>query len=125
LPQEKQPTPLPSNPIKWLAAIWSIDPKTVLYANGLDAYVFVRLCRMFLWIFLVAMPLTWAVLMPVTAIKPNQGQTGLNMFVIGESEWPCHGIQIDILGEATLESPFKSVWRRTWSSAGSSPLGCS
>jgi hypothetical protein len=82
-PQEQQPKPLPADPIKWLLELCRIDPKTVLHANGFDAYVFVRLLRMFFYMFIPFWLLTWIVLMPVTAVKPNQGQTGLNMFVIG------------------------------------------
>ncbi|KAH7108378.1 DUF221-domain-containing protein [Auriculariales sp. MPI-PUGE-AT-0066] len=82
-PPQKRVRELPANPIGWFKGIWTEPDSRVAEGNGLDAYFFVRFCKVMMIVLLPSWVLTWVILMPVSATKPNLGQVGLNIFTIG------------------------------------------
>lgn len=83
-PKEKRPEVLPGQPISWWRRVFSLDDSEVLQANGPDAYFFLRYVKIFGFYMLVPyFVLTFAALLPASAVKPNMGKTGLNQFTFG------------------------------------------
>ncbi|EIN09034.1 DUF221-domain-containing protein [Punctularia strigosozonata HHB-11173 SS5] len=82
-PVSKRPPELPPGFFAWFGAIARAPDILVFDMNGPDAYFFVRFIRLMCLILLPVWILTWAVLMPVTATKPNGGLTQLNIFTFG------------------------------------------
>ncbi len=58
-----------------------IEP--IKHLNGLDAYFFVRFLSMMCYILLPIWLISWAVLLPITAVNSGTGATGLDMFTFG------------------------------------------
>jgi hypothetical protein len=63
--------------------VYRLDHDDIRRQNGLDAYVFVRYLRMMVYILLPMWFISWAVLMPVNAIRSPVGATGLDRFTMG------------------------------------------
>lgn len=83
-PDGKPAEPLPGQPVSWWRKVFSLDDTNVLEANGPDAYFFLRYLKIFgLYMLIPYLFFTFAALLPATAVKPNGGQDGLNMFVFG------------------------------------------
>ena len=60
------------------------DYETIKAANGLDAYFFVRFLWMIVRILFPIWVISWAILMPVDAVKTGSaGNTGLDIFTFG------------------------------------------
>ncbi|CCA74265.1 related to RSN1-Overexpression rescues sro7/sop1 in NaCl [Serendipita indica DSM 11827] len=79
----KRQQPLSSSLLGWPLDIWRADHNDIRHHNGMDAFFFVRFLRMMARIFLPIWPLSWAVLMPIDAVSPNNGLTGLDQFTFG------------------------------------------
>ena len=73
--------PLSKNILLWPLAVLKADYKDVKDANGVDAYMFVRFLRMMVRFLLPVWLLSWAVLLPTTAVG-GQG-VGLDRFNFG------------------------------------------
>ncbi|EIN13115.1 DUF221-domain-containing protein [Punctularia strigosozonata HHB-11173 SS5] len=82
-PVHKRPRPLPLSFFPWFAALARARDAHILAMNGPDAYFFVRFIRLLCMILIPVWVVAWAVLMPISAIAPNGGQKGLNMFAFG------------------------------------------
>lgn len=83
-PEDKKPHPLPGQPVSWWRRVFSLDDSEVLQANGPDAYFFLRYVKIFgIYMLVPYFILTFAALLPASAVKPNNGQDGLNMFAFG------------------------------------------
>ncbi|KAG7531583.1 hypothetical protein FFLO_04242 [Filobasidium floriforme] len=79
----KRPPPLPTG-FALVKAIIQTPDDLIIEQNGLDAYLFVRFIKVFgIWMLVPYFLLTWIILMPVTASKPNAGNVDLNIFSIG------------------------------------------
>ncbi|KAI5449824.1 phosphate metabolism protein 7 [Naganishia albida] len=83
-PDEKRPAALPRGIVPWWKTILTSPDKLIIEQNGLDAYFFLRFIKIFgLFLLVPYFLLTWIVLMPVSATKPNNGLSGLNRFTFG------------------------------------------
>jgi len=69
--------------LKWPIEVYNLDYDDIRRQNGLDAYVFVRFLRMMVYMLVPIWLISWAVLLPVNAIRSPVGQTGLNRFTFG------------------------------------------
>lgn len=68
----------------WLTSIFYADYRKIKDINGLDCYLFVRFLRMMARIMLPIWLLSWAVLLPITAVHTDvTGHTGLDIFTFG------------------------------------------
>ncbi|OAX35679.1 hypothetical protein K503DRAFT_722594, partial [Rhizopogon vinicolor AM-OR11-026] len=76
--------PLESGFLTWPIALFKSDYRDVQQVNGPDAYLFVRFLRMMIRVLLPIWLISWAVLMPVTAVNNSlPGKTGLDRFNYG------------------------------------------
>jgi hypothetical protein len=83
-PTEKRAKPLSPNPILWPVALFKSDYRSIIKANGMDAYFFVRFLRMMVKIFFPIWIISWAVLLPVTAVNSTvDGRDGLDKLSFG------------------------------------------
>ncbi|KAG6826743.1 hypothetical protein H0H92_014616 [Tricholoma furcatifolium] len=83
-PPSKRVEPLSSSLFLWPLAVWKADYRDVLRTNGMDAYFFVRFLRMMTIMFLPIWFFSWAVLMPVDAVRTHVGNgDGLDHFTFG------------------------------------------
>ncbi|CAK5261869.1 unnamed protein product [Mycena citricolor] len=70
--------------LAWPLAVFKADYKDVLNANGGDAYFFVRFLRMMARVFFPMWILSWAILLPITAVKTHVGtNTKLDLLSFG------------------------------------------
>ncbi|KAI0751951.1 late exocytosis, associated with Golgi transport-domain-containing protein [Irpex lacteus] len=68
----------------WPLGVFRANYESIQAANGLDAYFFVRFLWMIVKILLPIWPISWAVLMPIDAVKTGvAGNTGLDIFTFG------------------------------------------
>lgn len=80
----KRAQPLSDSLLSWPLAVWNADYRSIVNANGMDAYCFVRFLRMMVKVFLPIWLLSWAVLLPVTSVNTRVGNNqGLDLFVFG------------------------------------------
>lgn len=77
---EKKPTPLPKDPIRWIFILLTKPQSFVLQQCGLDGYFFLRYLAIFGLTFLFGI-LTWVILLPVNATNGN-GNNGLDQLSI-------------------------------------------
>ncbi|KAJ7590920.1 hypothetical protein C8J56DRAFT_546760 [Mycena floridula] len=71
----------------WPIQIAKADYRAIIKANGLDAYFFVRFLRMLVKIFFPIWIISWATLIPLTAINSHVGNNdGLDRLVFGNVE---------------------------------------
>ncbi|KIM46819.1 hypothetical protein M413DRAFT_16459 [Hebeloma cylindrosporum] len=80
---EKRIAPLSKNAFRWPLAVFEADYRGIISANGLDAYFFVRFLRVMVFILLPIWLVSWAVLLPTTAVKTSTGLKGLDRFTFG------------------------------------------
>ncbi|KAJ7664278.1 hypothetical protein B0H17DRAFT_991245 [Mycena rosella] len=70
--------------LSWPWAVYNSNYEDILYANGADAYFFVRFLRMMTRVFLPIWVVSWAILLPVTSINTRVGtNTKLELFTMG------------------------------------------
>ncbi|KAF7966899.1 hypothetical protein HWV62_36609 [Athelia sp. TMB] len=68
----------------WPLQVWRADYEDIVAVNGMDAYFYVRFLRMMMIIFAPIWAVSWAVLMPVNAVRTHvAGKSGLDMFIFG------------------------------------------
>jgi hypothetical protein len=80
----KRSEPISDSFLAWPLAVFKADYETIINANGLDAYFFVRFLRMLFRTFLPIWFLSWAVLLPVTSVGTHVvGNKGLDLFIFG------------------------------------------
>ncbi|KAK2462387.1 hypothetical protein APHAL10511_005693 [Amanita phalloides] len=96
-PPSKRVRPLSSNLFLWPWAVYKADYSSIIKANGLDAYCFVRFLRMMVIVFLPIWLISWAVLLPVDyATVPSHGRDRLDRFSFGNlspgnvNRFPAH-----------------------------------
>ncbi|KZV82767.1 DUF221-domain-containing protein [Exidia glandulosa HHB12029] len=82
-PPQKRVKALPKNVFGWFGGIIREPDIRVGEVNGLDAYFFIRFMRAMIMILLPSWLLTWTILFPVTATKPNKKLAGLDIFSLG------------------------------------------
>ncbi|WWD18719.1 hypothetical protein CI109_103173 [Kwoniella shandongensis] len=83
-PESKRPQALPSGVVPFWRTIFSTPDRDIIVANGLDAYFFVRFLKVFgLQMLVPYVFLTFVVCIPLSVIKPNAGQDGLNKLTFG------------------------------------------
>ncbi|KZS96318.1 DUF221-domain-containing protein [Sistotremastrum niveocremeum HHB9708] len=70
--EDKRMPSMASSLFAWPVAVWKADYHEIKHQNGMDAYVFIRFLRMMVKIMLPIWALSWAVLLPVTAVKTGQ-----------------------------------------------------
>lgn len=80
VPEEKKPTPLPKDPIRWIFILLTKPQSFVIQQCGLDGYFFLRYLFIFGLTFLFGM-LTWIILLPINATNGN-GNSGLDQLSI-------------------------------------------
>jgi len=114
----KRIQPLSRNPFLWPLAVFRADYRGIISANGLDAYFFVRFLRAMAITLLPIWLLSWAVLLPITAVKPSSGLTGLDKFTFGnvatsaQSRYSAHLISVYIFTCESLPpllAPYSSM----------------
>lgn len=80
----KRSEPMSRSLFAWPIAVWKMDYRDIIAANGMDAYFFVRFLRMAVKMFLPIWIVSWAVLLPVTSVGTGKpGNEGLNLFTFG------------------------------------------
>ncbi|KAF8656315.1 hypothetical protein AX16_002617 [Volvariella volvacea WC 439] len=80
----KRVEPLSASFLKWPIAVYNADYRSILKANGMDAYFFVRFLRMMVKVFLPIWFISWAVLMPTDSVLTQVGDNeGLDLFTYG------------------------------------------
>ncbi|KAJ3506008.1 hypothetical protein NLJ89_g7111 [Agrocybe chaxingu] len=68
----------------WPVKVFNADYRSIITANGLDAYFFVRFLRVMAITLLPIWFISWAVLLPVTSANTSvPGLSGLDMFTFG------------------------------------------
>lgn len=68
----------------WPIALWRADFRAIRYANGMDAYCFVRFLRMMVKVFLPIWIISWIVLFPTTTVNMSPtAQDNLNKLTYG------------------------------------------
>lgn len=73
--------------LSWPWQLYKADYRAIIKANGLDAYFFVRFLRVLTKIFLPIWLISWAVLIPLTAVNSHVGQNdGLDRLAFGNIE---------------------------------------
>ncbi|KAI0676509.1 DUF221-domain-containing protein [Trametes maxima] len=83
-PKSRRAAELTKNILLWPWAIFNANYHEIRSKTGMDAYFFVRFLRMMVRILLPIWLVSWIVLLPVTAVRPdNAGFTGLNRFTFG------------------------------------------
>ncbi|TFK73459.1 DUF221-domain-containing protein [Pluteus cervinus] len=83
-PPSKRIKPMSSAFLAWPVAVWKADYRSIINANGMDAYFFVRFLRMMAKIFLPIWFVSWAVLLPVNSVRTQVGNnSGLDRFTFG------------------------------------------
>ncbi|AAW47229.1 conserved hypothetical protein [Cryptococcus deneoformans JEC21] len=83
-PESKRPQPLPSGIIAFWKTLIQTPDQDIITSNGPDAYFYVRFLKVFGFQMLIPYEiLTCAILIPVSVISPNQGNTGLNKLTFG------------------------------------------
>lgn len=84
LDHSKQLDSLGDRIFDWPLRLYRADYEDIKDTNGLDAYFFVHFLRMVARIMLPIWLVSWAVLMPVDAVKTSvQGNSGLDIFTFG------------------------------------------
>ncbi|KAF8627878.1 hypothetical protein AX15_004194 [Amanita polypyramis BW_CC] len=83
-PPSKRIKSLTTNMFLWPWAVYKADYRTIIKANGMDAYFFVRFLRMMVVVFLPIWLVSWVILLPVNHVK-TQGSSddNLNRFAFG------------------------------------------
>ena len=79
----KRQKPLSPRLLGWLISVFNADLDKIKDINGLDCYFFVRFLRMMARIMLPIWLLSWAVLLPLTAVDSDIGNTGVDVFTFG------------------------------------------
>ncbi|KAK8858828.1 hypothetical protein IAR55_003058 [Kwoniella newhampshirensis] len=83
-PESKRPQSLPTGVVPFWRTIFATPDKDVIVSNGLDAYFYVRFLKVFgLQMLVPYVFLTFVICIPLSAAKPNAGQTGLNILTFG------------------------------------------
>ncbi|KIR96993.1 hypothetical protein L804_05651 [Cryptococcus deuterogattii 2001/935-1] len=83
-PEGKRPQPLPSGIIAFWKTLFKTPDQDIIVSNGPDAYFYVRFLKVFgLQMLIPYVILTCAILIPVSAVSPNQGMEGLNILTFG------------------------------------------
>ncbi|KAL0240602.1 hypothetical protein I308_106400 [Cryptococcus tetragattii IND107] len=83
-PEGKRPQPLPSGIIAFWKTLFKTPDQDIIVSNGPDAYFYVRFLKVFgLQMLIPYVILTCAILIPVSAVSPNQGMQGLNILTFG------------------------------------------
>ena len=79
----KRQQPLSPRLLGWLISVFNADLDKIKDINGLDCYFFVRFLRMMAHIMLPIWLLSWAVLLPLTSVHSDIGNTGVDIFTFG------------------------------------------
>ncbi|PPQ67349.1 hypothetical protein CVT24_011532, partial [Panaeolus cyanescens] len=83
-PPKKRASPLSSSMFAWPLRVFNADYRSIIASNGLDAYFFVRFLRFMTLTLLPIWLVSWAVLLPITAVKSTvAGNSGLDRFTFG------------------------------------------
>ncbi|KAF8155669.1 hypothetical protein B0H34DRAFT_751686 [Crassisporium funariophilum] len=83
-PPLKRIQPLSKSLFLWPLAVFRADYRAIISANGLDAYFFVRFLRVMATTLLPIWFISWAVLLPLTAVNTSvPGKSGLDIFTFG------------------------------------------
>lgn len=80
VPDDKKPTPLPKDPIRWVYILLMKPHSFIIQQAGIDGYFFLRYVFVMGWFFLLGM-LTWIILLPVNATN-GMGNKGLDQLSI-------------------------------------------
>jgi len=83
VPEKGRSRELPDSIFGWWKTVYNSHLDTIIRTNGFDAYTFVRFILLLVKIFVPYFFLTWVLLMPLAAVKPSAGQSGLSMFTFG------------------------------------------
>lgn len=86
VPEDKKPTPLPRDPIRWIFILLTRPQSFIIQQCGLDGYFFLRYLFIFGLTFLFGM-LTWTILLPINATN-GKGNTGLDQLSISNIKNP-------------------------------------
>jgi hypothetical protein len=80
----KRQQPLSPRLFGWLISVFNADIDKIKDINGLDCYFFVRFLRMMVRVMLPIWLLSWAVLLPLTAVHTRfPGDSGLDILIFG------------------------------------------
>ncbi|WVO14302.1 hypothetical protein L204_101934 [Cryptococcus depauperatus] len=83
-PQSKRPQPLPSGIISFWKTLFMTPDEDIIASNGPDAYFYIRYMKVFgLQMLVPYLILTCTILIPVSAISPNNNLGGLNSLTFG------------------------------------------
>lgn len=90
--RERSPA-LPTGLLNWFGRFWSIPDTYALNHQSFDAYLFLRLLKMFVVIAFVGCCITWPVLFPVNATGGG-GLVQLNVLTFGNILTPKHSSRL-------------------------------
>ncbi|KZV98973.1 hypothetical protein EXIGLDRAFT_831757 [Exidia glandulosa HHB12029] len=82
-PPSRRSQPIGKGYFEWIPAIIKTPATEIIHKNGLDAYFFLRFLRLLLKLFTAATFITFAVLVPVNIVHPNQLTTGISRIAWG------------------------------------------
>ncbi|KAI0642619.1 DUF221-domain-containing protein [Trametes meyenii] len=83
-PKSRRAAELTKNILLWPWVVFNANYHEIRTKTGMDAYFFVRFLRMMVRVLIPIWLVSWLVLLPVTAVRPDgTGLTGLDRFTFG------------------------------------------